>query len=60
MMNKIIKYNYILFYWLSLAIILFFVLEIIFPGLVLAYFNVNILVFLWLINLLVFIFKKKN
>jgi len=58
--DKIIKYNQELFYFFSLAIVVFFLLEIFFPGIVLAYFNVNILLFLWLINFIFFVFNKKN
>jgi hypothetical protein len=57
---EIIEYNRELFYFFSLAIIVFFLLEIFFPGIVLAYFNVNILLFLWLINFIFFVFNKKN
>ena len=60
MRNRITEYNQELFYFFSLAIIVFFLLEIFFPGIVLAYFNVNILLFLWLINFIFFVFNKKN
>ncbi len=58
--DRIIKYNQELFYFFSLAIIVFFLLEIFCPGIVLAYFNVNILLFLWLINFIFFVFNKKD
>jgi len=58
--DRMIKYNQELFYFFSLAIVVFFLLEIFFPGIVLAYFNVNILLFLWLINFIFFVFNKKN
>ncbi len=44
--NPIIKE---IFYFFSLALFTFFLLEIIFPRIILAYFNINILVFFWLI-----------
>lgn len=45
------KINYELFYFLSLSWLWFFLLEIIFPNIILSYFNINILLFFWLINL---------
>lgn len=57
---KVIEYSRELFYFFSIAIIIFFLLEIFWPGIVLAYFNVNILLFLWLINLVFFVFNKKD
>ncbi len=57
---KVIEYNRELFYFFSIAIIIFFLLEIFWPGIVLAYFNINILLFFWLINLIFFVFNKKN
>ena len=56
---KLIKCREI-FYFLSVAIIVFFVLEFFFPGMVLAYFNVNILLFFWIIDLLFILIKKNN
>lgn len=57
---KVIEYNRELFYFFSIAIIIFFLLEIFWPGIVLAYFNINILLFFWLINLIFFVFNKKD
>lgn len=57
---KVIEYSRELFYFFSIAIIIFFLLEIFWPGIVLAYFNINILLFFWLINLVFFVFNKKN
>lgn len=57
---KVIEYSRELFYFFSIAIIIFFLLEIFWPGIVLAYFNINILLFFWLINLIFFVFNKKN
>lgn len=39
-----------LFYWLSVALAIFIVLEIIWPNLILAYFNLNYLILLWLLS----------
>lgn len=57
---KVIEYSRELFYFFSIAIIIFFLLEIFWPGIVLAYFNINILLFFWLINLIFFVFNKKD
>ncbi len=38
-----------LFYFFSFLLIFSFILEIIFPNIIIAYFNLNILVFVWLI-----------
>lgn len=38
-----------IFYFLSLALAIFFVLEIIIPGIVLAYVNLNWILILWVI-----------
>ena len=48
------------FYFLSVALVVFIGLEIICPNIVLAYFNLNILLTLWLADGLFIIFKKTN
>ncbi len=53
------KFSYEFFYFLSLAWLWFFLLEMIFPNIVLAYFNINILLFFWLINLF-FVLKSND
>lgn len=53
------KFNYEFFYFLSLTWLWFFLLEMIFPNIILAYFNINILFFLLLISLF-FILKSNN
>jgi len=46
------NYLYELFYFLSISLIILSVLEIIFNNFVLVYFNLNILLFFWLVNFL--------
>jgi hypothetical protein len=53
------KINYEIFYFLSITWLWFFLLEMIFPNIVLSYFNTNIFLFLWLINLF-FVLKSNN
>lgn len=53
---KIKQYSRELFFFFSFSLIIFFLLEIFFPGLVLAYFNFNLLWLVWLINLIIFFF----
>jgi hypothetical protein len=61
--NKIIHE---LFYFFGLAWILFFIIELILPNFVLAYFNTNILLILWLFSLFLllisnsFLLSKKD
>lgn len=64
-LNKLEKtklpYFYQGFYFLSKALLLFFLLELAFPGIVIGYFNLNILLIFWLLLALVIIFyKNKN
>lgn len=47
-----------LFYFFSAALALFILLEIIWPNIILAYFNLNYLVILWLLSALGQLFKK--
>jgi len=47
-----------LFYFFSVALALFIVLEIIWPNIILAYFNLNYLVVFWLLSALGQLFKK--
>lgn len=49
-----------LFYFFSFSFLAFFVLELIWPRMVLSYFNPNILLFLSLILFIFLIIKKKN
>jgi hypothetical protein len=47
-----------IFYFFSAAIAVFVGLEIIWPSIILAYFNLNYLLVLWLISGLILIIKK--
>ncbi len=47
-----------IFYFLSLLLALFIILEIIWPNIILAYFNLNWLLVLWLISGLSLLIKK--
>lgn len=47
-----------LFYFFSLSLAVFIVLEIIWPNIILAYFNLNILAVLWFLSGLVSLIKK--
>jgi hypothetical protein len=55
--SKIDKYKKELFYFLAVSLFLFFLLELIFPRFVLAYINLNILVFLFLVIFFYIIFS---
>jgi len=46
------------FYFFSVALIVFIGLEIIWPNVVLAYFNLNYLFLLWLVSGLILLIKK--
>ncbi len=48
-----------IFYFLTALGLVFIALEIIWPNIVLAYFNLNYLLLLWLIFGLVMLFRKK-
>lgn len=50
MKNKV-KIYYEIFYFLSISLAIFLLLEIILPNFVLAYFNINILLVLWFFDL---------
>jgi hypothetical protein len=56
------KYSVIIseevFYWLSAALTLFIAMEIIWPNIILAYFNLNWLLALWSISAVVLLIKK--
>ncbi len=55
------NYLYELFYFLSISLIILSVLEIIFNNFVLVYFNLNILLFFWLVNfLLILCYNNKH
>lgn len=56
--DRLTKYIQELFYFFSIAFILFFLLEIIWPNFVLAYFNLNFLLFVWILSFFYLIFKK--
>jgi hypothetical protein len=56
--NKPIKYIKELFYFFSIALGLLFLLEIIWPNFVLAYFNLNFLLLAWILSCFYLIFKK--
>ena len=51
-----------LFYALGLAFLIYFVMEIFWPGIVLSYFNINWVLLLWLITAILIILMpdKKN
>lgn len=55
--SKIDKYKKELFYFLAVSLFLLFLLELIFPRFVLAYVNLNILVFLFLVIFFYIIFS---
>ncbi len=58
MKNKI-KIYYEIFYFLSISLLIFLLLEIIFPNYILAYFNINVIFSLCIINFfLLLIFKN--
>ena len=54
--NRFIIYQEI-FYFLSSALIIAVILEIIWPRMVLAYFNLNYLLILWLMSALILLFN---
>lgn len=47
-----------LFYFFTILSVIFIVLEIIWPNIILAYFNLNYLIILWLIAGLLMLIKK--
>jgi len=47
-----------IFYFFSALLLVSIVLEMIFPNIILAYFNLNYLILIWLINGLVLLIKK--
>lgn len=50
-----------IFYVLSAALVAFCGMEIVWPGMILAYFNINWLLIFWLINvILILLIKNKN
>ena len=48
------------FYILTISLIIFTILELIWPGIVLGYFNINLLLILWLLNASVLLITTKN
>lgn len=58
--KNLLKYSQELFYFLSISLFLFFILEIIWPNFVLTYFNINFLLFIWLLNIFYLLFNKRN
>lgn len=49
-----------LFYVLTVVLIIFFVIELLFPGMVLAYININWVLIFWVINvILILVLTKK-
>lgn len=59
--SKIIKEDLLKesFYFISNSLILFFVLEIVLPGIISVYFNLNILLVIWFV-LFILLLKLKN
>jgi hypothetical protein len=49
-----------MFYFLSLALAVLAILELIWPGLVSAYMNINFVLILWLINGMIILFKPEK
>jgi hypothetical protein len=49
-----------IFYFLSLSLAILIVMELILPGLVSAYLNLNFILILWAINGMILLFKPKN
>lgn len=58
--DKLIKYVQELFYFFSIAFVLFFLLEMIWPNFVLAYFNINFLLVTWILSVFYLLFNKNN
>ncbi|HOZ53272.1 MAG TPA: hypothetical protein PK142_01180 [bacterium] len=58
--DKSIKYVQELFYFFSIAFVLFFLLEMIWPNFVLAYFNINFLLVAWILSVFYLLFNKNN
>lgn len=60
--KKILLIRFILlelFYALTAGLVIFLILEIIWPGVVLAYLNLNFILLLWLINASIVLMIKK-
>lgn len=47
-----------IFYFFSVALALFIIMEMIWPNIILAYFNLNYLLVLWLISGIISLIKK--
>jgi cell division protein FtsW (lipid II flippase) len=58
--NKIDLYSRELFYVLNGAIFIFFVMELIKPRIVLAYFNLNYLLIIWVFLAIVIVSRNKQ
>lgn len=56
-MQKYLKETFIA---LTAAIAIFFVLELVFPGMVISYLNFNIMLIFWLINGIFLMLAEKN
>ncbi len=57
MLNNFLKE---IFYALTTSVLIFAILELIFPGIVLAYINFNLILLLWFINGIIVIVTKKQ
>ncbi len=57
--NKIFLLNKELFYFLSFAIILFFLLEVFLADFILIHFNINFLLFFWFASIFLYLSEKK-
>ncbi len=58
--DKIAKYIQELFYFFGIAFILFFLLEMIWPNIVLAHFNLNFLLLAWILSWFYLLSNKNN
>jgi len=54
------KYLIEIFYVLTASMIIFSIMELIFPRIILAYFNINWLLIFWLLNGMVILIFNKN
>ncbi|PKM91107.1 hypothetical protein CVU82_03570 [Candidatus Falkowbacteria bacterium HGW-Falkowbacteria-1] len=55
-----IDYLYQFFYFLSKILLVSFLLEVLFPGIIITYFNLNILLIIWLFLTIFIIFSGSN
>jgi hypothetical protein len=57
---KLLNILHEFFYFLTIALVIFAIMELAWPGIVLAYINLNLVLIFWLVNGILLLFVNNN